>query len=212
MNDESGTGQGGTAWPAGHGHPSALPATAPPWRRRRGRLALLGGVLGAIALVTLLLGFGLGHDPSVVRSALVGRPAPGFDLPLLDSAGHLRLSDLRGQVVVVNFWGSWCQGCRLEHDALAAAWQRYRDQGVVLVGVSFQDSASSSRAFAGALKMDWPLVTDAASRTALRYGVYGAPETFFIDRAGIVRDRWVGPISYEQLTDVITRLQQGQGR
>jgi cytochrome c biogenesis protein CcmG, thiol:disulfide interchange protein DsbE len=194
-------------WPGGQGHPSALVSSRPPWGRRRRRLLLVGGVLAAIALLTLLLAFGLRRDPSVVSSALVGRRAPSFDLPYLSSAGHLRLSDLRGQVVVVNFWGSWCQGCRLEHNALEAAWQRYRDQGVVVVGISFQDAVSSSAAFARELNMDWPLVSDAGSRTALAYGVYGAPETFLIDRSGMVRERWVGPVGYEQLTDQITRLQ-----
>jgi cytochrome c biogenesis protein CcmG/thiol:disulfide interchange protein DsbE len=198
-------------WLQGHGHPSALSSAHPTRRRHRGRLTLVGGVLGGIALLTLLLAFGLGRDPSVVRSALIGRAAPSFDLPFLESAGHLRLSDLRGQVVVVNFWGSWCQGCRLEHNALEATWQRYRDQGVLVVGVSFQDAVASSRAFAHELKMDWPLVIDSGSRTALSYGVYGAPETFFIDRNGTVRDRWIGPITYERLTDEITRL-QGEGR
>jgi cytochrome c biogenesis protein CcmG/thiol:disulfide interchange protein DsbE len=189
------------------GHPSGLVSASSTRRRHRGRWTLLGGVLSAIALTTLLLAFGLRHDPSVVRSALIGRAAPGFDLPYLEGAGHLRLSDLRGQVVVVNFWGSWCIECRQEHNALAGAWQRYRDQGVVMVGISFQDSVASSRAFAHGLKMDWPLLSDSDSRTALAFGVYGAPETFFISRDGRVMKRWTGPITYEVLTDEITRSQ-----
>ena len=197
-------------WPLGGGHPSALSSAPPTRRRHRGRFTLIGAVLGGVVLVTLLLAFSLGRDPSVVRSALIGRRAPVFDLPLLDGTGRLGLADLRGQIVVVNFWGSWCAGCRLEHSALEAAWRRYRDQGVVMLGVSFQDSPASSRAFARDLQMNWPLVTDSSSRTALAYGVYGAPETFFIDRSGIVRDRWTGPITYERLTDEITRLQGEQ--
>src|SRR5947209_2195752 len=148
-------------------HPSGLASASSTRRRHRGRWTLFGGVLSGIALVTLLLAFGLRHDPSVVRSALIGRAAPDFDLQYLEGTGHLRLSDLRGQVVVVNFWGSWCLECRQEHNALAGVWQRYRDQGVVLVGISFQDSAASSKAFADELKMDWPLLSDQASRTAL---------------------------------------------
>jgi cytochrome c biogenesis protein CcmG, thiol:disulfide interchange protein DsbE len=196
-------GSGGWRW----GHPSALASVLSLRRRRGGRWTLLAAVLGGIALLTLLLAFGLRRDPSVVTSALIGRPAPTFDLASLDGTSRVRLADLRGQVVVVNFWGSWCQGCRQEHDALAAAWQRYRDQGVVFVGVSFQDAPSASKAFAQELRMDWPLVLDQSSRTAMAYGVYGAPETFFISRQGVVERRWIGPIDYETLTDEITRLQ-----
>ena len=208
MKDEADSGNGDPgrwAW----GHPSSLASALSIGHRRCGRWALLGGVLSGIALLTLLFAFGLRRDPSLVGSALVGRPAPRFDLASLDGNGRVRLTDLRGQVVVVNFWGSWCQGCRQEHNALAEAWQRYRDQGVVFVGISFQDSTSAAKAFAQELQMDWPLVMDQASKTAIAYGVYGAPETFFISRRGKVQERWIGPIDYETLTDAITRLQGG---
>src|SRR5207302_530408 len=132
----------------------------------RGRWVVLAVVLVAVTLVASVFVFGLGRDPTVVRSALIGREAPSFDLPLLSGPGTVRLSDLRGKVVVLNFWASWCTDCRIEHSALAAAWDRYRDQGVVLVGVAFEDTASSSRAFAQSLGMDWPIVRDAASRHA----------------------------------------------
>lgn len=191
-------------------HPSGL---EPPsrGRRRRGRWVVFGAVLLAVTLAASIFAFGLGRDPTLVRSALIGRAAPAFDLPLLSSQGTVRLSDLRGKVVVLNFWASWCADCRIEHNALAAAWDRYRDQGVVLVGVAFEDTASSSRAFAQSLGMDWPIVSDAASRTALAYGVYGVPETFFIGTNGVVASRWVGPVPYAHLTDEITRLQAGPG-
>ncbi len=168
---------------------------------------LLGGVLGAISLLTLLLAFGLRRDPTLVPSVLVGRPAPEFSLPMLDGAGRtISSSGLRGQVVVVNFFASWCAECRQEHDALAAAWERYRDQGVVFVGIPFQDTVANSRAFAAELAMDWPLVSDPSDRTALDYGVLGVPETFFISPSGIVRYRWEGPIDYATLTDRIDQL------
>ena len=193
--------------PAGR-HPSGL---EPPsrGRRRRGRWVVFAVVLVAVTLAASLFAFGLGRDPMVVRSALIGREAPSFDLPMLSGPGTVRLSELRGKVVVLNFWASWCTDCRIEHSALAAAWDRYRDQGVVLVGVAFEDTASSSRAFAQSLGMDWPIVSDAASRTALAYGVYGVPETFFIGPDGVVASRWVGPVPYAHLTDEITRLQAG---
>ncbi len=188
-------------------HPSGLEPPTASRRRRRGRWILFGSVIVAIAMLTSLLAFGLGRDPDIVRSALVGKPAPAFELPLLSGIGSLKLSDLRGQVVVLNFWASWCADCRVEHQTLAAAWDRYRDQGVALIGVDFQDSTPAARAFASELGMDWPLVIDQASKAALAYGVYGVPETFFIARDGTVGSRVVGPVSYAHLTDEITRLQ-----
>src|SRR5207247_2148664 len=84
-----------------------------------------------MVLVAGLLAFGLTRDPGVVGSPLIGRPAPEFVLRTLDGSRIIALSDLRGQVVVVNFWASWCAACREEHPNLLAAWNRYRDHGVV---------------------------------------------------------------------------------
>ena len=87
----------------------------------------------AITVLTLLLAFGLSRDPTLIRSPLIGKPAPTFGLLMLDGTTSVRLGDLHGQVVVVNFWASWCADCRIEHGALAAAWDRYRDQRVVIL-------------------------------------------------------------------------------
>jgi cytochrome c biogenesis protein CcmG/thiol:disulfide interchange protein DsbE len=169
----------------------------------------LTAVLVLVGLLAALFGFGLGRDPSIIRSPLVGGPAPRFDLPRLDGPGKVSLASLRGQVVVVNFWASWCPPCREEHDSLEAAWSRYRDQGLVLVGVSYQDRASSALAFRDELGGDWPLVEDPGSRTALAYGVTGPPETFVIDRDGRVALKFYGPVDYGRLTDAVSPLLRG---
>ena len=174
-------------------------------RRRRGWVAV-GGVVAAVALVASLLAFGLSRDPTQLRSPLVAKAAPDFALPTLDGGRTVRLADLRGQVVVLNFWASWCAECRVEHPALQAAWDRFRDQGVVFLGVPFQDAPSASKAYAAAVGGDWPLLADPSSSTALAYGVYGVPETFFIDARGRVASKHVGPVSYEQLIDEVSRL------
>jgi len=161
-----------------------------------------------VGLLAGLFAFGLGRDPSIIRSPIVGKAAPSFDLPRLDGAGDLSLASLRGQVVVVNFWASWCPPCRQEHDSLEAMWSRYRDQGVVLVGVSYQDRSSSALAFRRELGGDWPLVQDPGSRTALAYGVTGPPETFVIGRDGRVALKEYGPVDYGELTDTVSRLLQ----
>src|SRR2546425_13183383 len=118
-------------------HPSTLEPTRP--GRRRNRWVLGGAVLGGVALLTMLLAFGLSRDPTVIKSPLVGRDAPDFLLRTLDGRGTVRLSQFSGQVVVINFWASWCVDCRVEHPALTAAWDRYRDQSVVFLGIAFGD-------------------------------------------------------------------------
>jgi cytochrome c biogenesis protein CcmG/thiol:disulfide interchange protein DsbE len=193
-------------WPEWRGrHPSTLePASG--GRIRRNRWVLLGAILGGVALLTLLLSFGLSRDPTIIRSALVGRPAPNFALRTLDGSRTVRLSDLRGQVVVLNFWASWCADCRIEHPNLAGAWQRYRDRGVVLLGVAFQDSPSASRAYLADFGGDWPQLADPRFRIALAYGVYGVPETFVIGSDGRVAFKQIGPVSYDRLSEEITSL------
>lgn len=170
---------------------------------------VLAAVLGGVALLTLLLSFGLSRDPTVIRSALIGRRAPDFALRTLDGSGTVRLSDLRGKVVVINFWASWCADCRIEHPNLAGAWQRYRDSGMVLLGVAFQDRPSASRAYLAEFGGDWPQLSDPGSRTALAYGVYGVPETFVIGADGRVAFKQIGPVSYDRLSEQITALLPG---
>ncbi len=113
--------------------------------------------------------------------------------------------------MVVNFWASWCAACREEHPALTAAWDRYSDQGVVLVGVDFQDRKGPALEFMREMGGDWPVVEDPGGRTALDYGVAGVPETFFIGRDGVIRFKQIGPSPYEVLTDQIQRLLDQRG-
>jgi cytochrome c biogenesis protein CcmG/thiol:disulfide interchange protein DsbE len=186
-------------------HPSALDPV-PARHVRRNRWVVVGAVLGGVALLTLLLSFGLSRDPTVIRSALIGRPAPHFSLRTLDGSRTVRLSDLRGRVVVLNFWASWCADCRVEHPNLAGAWNRYRERGVVLLGVAFQDRPSASRGYLAEFGGDWPQLADPGSRTALAYGVYGVPETFVLGPDGRVAYKQIGPVSYERLSEQITAL------
>ena len=181
--------------------------TASPFRGWRLRVWLpLGAVVVAVVLFAGLLSTGLGRDPSAISSPLVGRTAPSFQLRTLDGKGDVRLVDLRGQVVIVNFWASWCTECRVEHPVLEAVWQRFRDAGVVLVGVGFQDTRTDALAYLDAAGVSWPTVEDPGSRTALAYGVYGIPETFFIGPDGQIAAKQVGPVSYDKVVAEITKL------
>ena len=187
-------------------HPTAPPFSGPDGRPRRRRWILGGVVLMSVSGISALLAFGLSRDPSVIRSPLLGRPAPDFALRTLHSGKKIQLSEFRGRVVVINFWASWCAACREEHPALIAAWDRYRDQGVVMLGIDYQDRVSDALAFVREMGGDWPILEDPGGKVALSYGVYGVPETFFIDRRGIVQYKRIGASSYELLTDQIQQL------
>jgi cytochrome c biogenesis protein CcmG/thiol:disulfide interchange protein DsbE len=152
----------------------------------------------------LLLASGLGRDPRELPSELIADRAPEFALPELGGQGDIS-GPTEGQVFVVNFWASWCEECRLEHPALAAAWDRYRERGVVFVGVVFEDGEESALQYAGEQGGDWPLVMDPGSRTAIAYGVFGVPETFVIGPDGTIAAKTVGEVTYSWLTEEIDR-------
>jgi cytochrome c biogenesis protein CcmG, thiol:disulfide interchange protein DsbE len=191
----------------GRAQTGPVPAGAAAGRRHpRRKLLPVATVVVAVALAAWLGSAGLGRDPAAIRSPLLGRPAPDFALRALGADRMVRLGDLRGQVVVLNFWASWCAECRDEHPALSAAWSRFRDAGVVLVGVDFQDDHPSALAYLSERGTSWPVVADPGSRTALAYGVYGIPETFFIGPDGRIAAKQVGPVTYDQLVREITRL------
>jgi cytochrome c biogenesis protein CcmG, thiol:disulfide interchange protein DsbE len=171
-------------------------------RRSRTRLIVL--TLVPVIAFAVLLGSGLGRDPRSLPSELIDTSAPAFSLPELGGQGDIS-GPLEGQVVVVNFWASWCTECRLEHPALAAAWDRYRERGVVFVGVVFEDAEGPALAYASDQGGDWPLVMDPGSRTAIAYGVFGVPETFVIAPDGTIAAKTVGEVTYTWLTEEIDR-------
>jgi cytochrome c biogenesis protein CcmG/thiol:disulfide interchange protein DsbE len=164
-------------------------------------------VVGLVVLlpVVVILGSRLGKDATSVRSVLVGRPAPEFDLPRLDG-GRVRSADLAGKPYVVNFWASWCVPCREEHARLDAFYRQWKPRGVELVGLIYNDSDSNARAFQQELGGDWPLAQDAGLRTALDYGVRGPPETFVVDGGGVVVLKFTGAVRPGSLQRVMTDL------
>ncbi|MGH2725169.1 MAG: TlpA family protein disulfide reductase [Actinomycetota bacterium] len=188
-------------------HDDRRPVGRPGAPRPRSRIGVVAAVAVGIAALAGLLGFGLTREPGVLRSALVGRPAPDFELRTLDGGRTIGLDGLRGQVVVVNFWASWCTECRIEHPALAEVWRRYRDRGVVVLGIPFHDTEEDSRRYLRELGGDWPILADPGARTALSFGVYGIPETYVIGPDGRISSRHVGPVTYPILSEEITRVQ-----
>lgn len=174
----------------------------------RRRLILLGTVIVAVAAVVAVLATGLGRDPAATASPLVGRAAPDFTLGGIEGQ-PVTLSKLRGQVVVMNFWASWCTECHEEQDALDQTWQRYRDSGVVMLGVDFQDTSDGARDYMHQSGLTYPVVEDKESKTALAYGIRGIPETFLIDRTGQIVDRIIGRVDADRLARGIEPLLKG---
>ncbi len=158
----------------------------------------------ALLLLAAAMWSGLGRDPTFVPSPLVGRPAPQFDLPTLaDPTQRFTTADLRGTVTLVNVWGTWCGGCRQEHAVLLGL---ARD-GVRIVGIDWKDDAAAARDWLRQLGDPYAMVAfDADGRVAIDWGVYGAPETFVVDRNGMVRDKHVGPLTAEVVATRIVPL------
>jgi cytochrome c biogenesis protein CcmG/thiol:disulfide interchange protein DsbE len=174
--------------------------------RRRARL--LAGVAVVVAVIVVLLMFGLGRDPSVIASPLVGRMAPNFTLPQLDGP-PVTLAKLRGQIVVINFWASWCTECQAEQAALDQTWQQFQNSGVVVIGVNFEDSTGAARGYLRAQGVTYPVVEDAGSKTALAYGLRGVPETFVVNRSGRIVSHAIGPVGAAALSSEINSMLTG---
>ena len=156
--------------------------------------------------VTGVLIHGLSRDPRAIPSPLIGRPAPTFVLRLFDG-GALDSKTLRGRVVVVNFWASWCYpACYEEAPRLQRVWERYKLCGVTVVGVNVQDGEAAAERFIRQFGQTFPNGMDRPGRISIDFGVYGVPETFVIDQSGRIRTKYVGAVPEEGLIDNIQRL------
>ncbi len=170
----------------------------------------------AVAFIALLA-FGL--FKAAPAELTPGARAPDIELPLLEGTGVLSSDDLEGRPVVLNFWASWCIPCKEEAPLLERAWREYRDDGVVFVGVNIKDSVTDATEFIERFDITYPIVRDEREELVSKLGVYGIPETFFIDhrwrflasvagteqaeRQGTVV---LGAISEEQLFDNVELL------
>lgn len=167
-------------------------------------------VFGAMAL---MLGVGLTSNTSQVNSPLVGKPAPEFRVSNLQTPGSsLQLSDLKGQVALVNVWASWCTTCRQEHPYLMALSQ----QGVPIYGIDYKDERPKAIAWLERYGNAYKEVGfDSDGEVGMNLGVYGVPETYVIDRQGIIRHKLTGAITarslHEELQPLIAKLRQ-EGR
>ena len=177
--------------------------TVPPGRTRKG-LSPTWIAAGIIALVVLaLLGYALMADP--VEPPQIGSAVPDFQHTALDGS-PMSLSDHRGQVVVLNFFSSWCDPCQQEAAALEQTWRAYQGRGVHFLGIAYKDADSKAQAFLDRFGVSYPSTVDRSNRTARDYGVTGVPETFVIDQQGLLAHHFIGPITQAQLSQEIDRL------
>jgi len=161
-----------------------------------------------LAIFVVLLAFlwtGLGRDPSVVPSPLIGKPAPAFRLAQLHKPeASLQPDDLKGKVWLLNVWASWCVSCREEHPLLL---QLAKSDLLPIYGLDYKDKTEQAL---GWLRQNGDPYTasiiDADGRVGIDYGVYGVPETFLIDKAGIIRYKQIGPLTVEALKSKIIPL------
>ncbi len=169
-----------------------------PPRRGYGRWLVAGLRLGLM----LLLGWGLRLGAA---SPVESGPAPDFTLTTFDGE-TITLSDLRGQVVIINFWASWCPPCRDEAAYLEATWRKYRDLGVVFLGVDYVDTEPNALAYIEEFGITYPSGPDIGEKIALAYRIKGVPETFYVDKQGEVRGVKIGPLFPPELDEIIEEL------
>ena len=170
------------------------------------------GVALAGVVFAVMLASRFGVDPGLVDSPLLGKPAPAFTLAPLEGGDTVSLSDLQGEIVVVNFFASWCLQCRNEHQAITSTADAFADQGVTFVQISYQESPPVSLEYLkGAGRSDAALyLADPGSRTAIAYGVFGIPETFFVDEEGTVVGKIIGESDAMTLGATIDAIKRGE--
>ena len=163
---------------------------------------VVGGLLVIPLMIFLALSFR--SDPRIIESPLIGKPAPTFEL--LDLNGEsVSLAPGGEQPVMLNFWATWCQPCVAEHPVLVAA-ARKNSGRVKFLGVIYQDDSAAIRTFIEARGSWGPSLIDSRSEVAIAYGVYGAPETFFIDSSGTIVEKITGPMGTQGLDVLLSNL------
>ena len=176
------------------------------------RLILVLPLLAFLAIAAFLYR-GLFLDPAELPSALIGKPFPAFSLPNVTGERTLTEADLKGKPALVNVWGTWCVSCRVEHPVL----NKLAQMGVTIYGVNYKDDNAAAlkwlKEFHNPYQLD---IRDEQGSLGLDLGVYGAPETFLIDRDGIIRHKFVGVIDEvvwrEQLAPLYHSLEDEAGK
>ena len=162
-------------------------------------------VVGVFVALVVLLAVGLTLNPREVPSPLIGKPAPAFELPLLDAPEkRFAQKDMLGEVWILNVWASWCPPCLVEHPVITAL---AKDGLAPVVGLNYKDARENALPWLARNGNPYRLVAqDLDGRIGIDYGVYGVPETYVIDRKGIIRYKHIGPLTPEAAQKRVTPL------
>lgn len=172
-------------------------------RSKMGRAITVGVLLLSVIGIIFSLANFTRDDNKELR---VGQLAPNFTLKELDGK-QLSLSDLKGKVVLLNFWGSWCDPCKREMPDLEQAYQNWKEKGVVVFGVNIGESKITAKAFADRLGITFPIVLDSDRNVTLNmYKIGPIPTSFFIDKKGNIQQIYTGPMSLQYIEDKIQAL------
>ena len=173
---------------------------------RVNRKVLVAGLAIALPLLVVLVA-NLGRDPHSVRSPLIGRPATPFRLVPVGGGAPVALESLHGKPVVINFWATWCVPCFQEHAALVEAARSLPD--VQFLGIVYEDDEAQTGEFLRQRGTSYPSLMDKDGKTAIAYGVFGVPETFFIDPEGRIVEKHVGPLDRGAILSLVARARGG---
>jgi cytochrome c biogenesis protein CcmG, thiol:disulfide interchange protein DsbE len=164
--------------------------------------------LALFGVLVFFLWKGLSLNPREVPSPLIGKPAPSFALPTLGEPGNtIKREDMLGKVWVLNVWASWCAPCREEHPLVIAFAKR---SGVPVVGLNYKDKGPAATAWLAQLGNPYAAtLVDADGKAGIEWGVYGVPETFVIDKTGVIRYKHIGPLTEEAVRTKLEPLVKG---
>jgi len=157
-------------------------------------------LIGFVVLV-VVLAVGLTIDPKRVPSPLIDKPAPDFNLPMLMQGGNIGKKDMMGKVWILNVWASWCVACRAEHEIIK---QISKLNIVEIIGLNYKDEAADARSWLFEYGNPYSkIAVDRDGRTGINWGVYGVPESFLVDKEGIIRYKHIGPVTAESLEKIL---------
>ena len=167
--------------------------------------------LGIFLVLVVFLGIGLGLNPREIPSPLIDKPAPAFELVQLHEPGKsLTTQDMQGKVWLLNVWASWCVSCREEHPVLV---ELAKTRVVPIVGLNYKDQRPEALRWLQQFGDPYVMsIVDGDGRVGINFGVYGVPETFVIDKAGVIRYKQIGPVTpkalQEKILPLVAKLQQ----
>ncbi|MBL0691774.1 MAG: TlpA family protein disulfide reductase [SAR324 cluster bacterium] len=161
---------------------------------------LFGGGL----LIVLFFGTFFANDPNKVQSPLIGKPAFEFEFTDLNNGKSYQLKDFRGKIVVLNVWASWCLSCRQESRVLQKIFLDYKNQDLIVIGISVKDTTDNAKKFLSSYPKNYPVGLDSPdNKVLLNYGITGVPETFIIDQGGTIIKKFIGAVTEQNINNLL---------